>query len=220
MPQQTDSERSLTVAVLLYPGFDLLDLASVTNVLGLYPDAFNLILTTNHDDTDETNLPAEQQITSQQGVTLSHITHWQHLPTIDIVIIPGGEGAATFALKPSVTHWLKQHADTRYICAFSLAAVLLAEAGLLLGKSATTSKKHYRLASQFGIGVDWYPVARWVRDQNIFTSSGGIAGLDMMLALLAALKGEDIARKTAIQLEHIWINDPNDDPFAPLHVVQ
>ena len=60
----------------------------------------------------------------------------------------------------------------------------------------------------------WKRRARWVDDGNIITSSGVSAGIDMALALIARLNGREMALTSARNMEYVWHESPDDDPFA------
>ena len=69
------------------------------------------------------------------------------------------------------------------------------------------------MATQQSDQVEWVPKARWVEDGPFFTASGVSAGMDMSLAAIASLFGEEKAREIAIGAEYVWHQDPDDDPF-------
>jgi transcriptional regulator GlxA family with amidase domain len=85
---------------------------------------------------------------------------------------------------------------------------------LLDGLRATSNKRSFSWASAQGAKVTWIPEARWVEDGNRWTSSGVAAGIDMALALIARLYGEDAASGLADRVEYEWHRDPNWDPYA------
>ncbi|WP_299013152.1 DJ-1/PfpI family protein [uncultured Photobacterium sp.] len=213
MPE-TQSEPStpqFTVTALLYDQFDLLEIAGPLEMFGLLPEHFTIQLVSQNG----------QPVSSMQGPQLvadfSMYTSFQ----TDILLIPGGPGTQDAIVNPVLMHWLQQQSTkTGYICSICTGAALLAQAGFLKEKAATTNKKRYRWVTGFGTEINWYPVARWVKDGRIFTSSGISAGIDVSLAIISQLLNEDVARKTAIEAEYIWVNDPSEDPFAPLHIVQ
>ncbi len=90
---------------------------------------------------------------------------------------------------------------------------ILAKAGLLDGRRATSNKIFFELATQQSDKVEWIDEARWVEDGSIFTSSGVSAGMDMALAVIASLFGKEAALKVAIGTEYVWNQDPDNDPF-------
>jgi len=96
-------------------------------------------------------------------------------------------------------------------------SVLLAAAGLLDGYRATSNKRAFAWAVQQGSNVDWEAQARWVDDRDRWTSSGVAAGMDMSIALIASLHGEDVAAEVATRVELEPHSDSTWDPFAALN---
>jgi len=90
---------------------------------------------------------------------------------------------------------------------------ILAKAGLLDGRRATSNKAYFKIATQQSDQVEWVSEALWVEDGPIFTSSGVSAGIDMSLAVIASLFGEEKAMDIAIGTEYVWNQNPDDDPF-------
>jgi transcriptional regulator GlxA family with amidase domain len=85
---------------------------------------------------------------------------------------------------------------------------LLARAGLLTGKTATT---HWEDIADFraqfsGIAID--ELLRYVDEGNIVTSAGISAGLDTSVHLVERLAGAERARKTARQMDYRWQREP------------
>jgi len=201
----------LTVTTLLFEQFELLDVFGPLEMFGLLPDKYQL------------KLVSEQggAISSSQGIKVLTDYSFQDIFLTDILIIPGGEGIKNEVNNSNLLAWLNKTApNIQYICSVCTGAVILANAGLLEDCKATTNKKHYHWVTRYGKDIDWQPVARWVQDGTVFTSSGTAAGIDMSLALIAEQYSEEVARKVAIHAEYLWQNDPNDDPFAPLHIVR
>ena len=208
---QVQNEKQFTVTALLYDQFDLQEVSGPLAMFGLLPDHFSIQFVSQ----------LGRPVISMQGAQLvTDFSIYKPLQT-DILLIPGGPGIEQTISNVRLIHWLQQQSTgIRYLCSIGTGSAILAQAGLLKGKAATTNKKHYRWVTGFGKDIDWYPVARWVRDGKIFTSSGGTAGIDLALAMIADLLSEEVARRTAIEAEYIWVNDPSEDPFAPLHVVE
>ena len=90
---------------------------------------------------------------------------------------------------------------------------LLAKAGLLDGRRATSNKIYFEMATQQSERVDWVPKARWVEDPPFFTASGVSAGMDMSLAVIASLFGENKAQEIANYTEYVWNRNSDQDPF-------
>lgn len=68
--------------------------------------------------------------------------------------------------------------------------------------------------SEQGPKTNWIPKARWVVDDNIYTSSGVSAGIDMVYGFVTDIWGEEIAEKMAQGQEYVRNEDKDDDPFA------
>ena len=209
--QQPAVPSSYTIAILLFEGFDLLQVTSAISLFHALPEKFEILLVSEGDEI----------VPSQQGITLNTDLSYQTLMAYDILFVPGGYGVEAAAQNSILINWLaKQNRHETLVCSSCLGAVLLAQAGLLEERLATTNKQHYHWATKFGQNVNWNPVARWTKDKRIFTSSGNTACLDMILAVIAEFIDEEAARKLAIEMEYLWIHDPDDDPFAPLHIVE
>lgn len=122
---------------------------------------------------------------------------------IDTVLI-AGRGSYNNGAPGKILQWLKDlhqnHPATRIgsICA---GAFVLAEAGLLDGKSATTHWKLWdQLAKQYpAIQVEKDPI--YVKEGNIYTSAGISTGIDLSLALVE----EDLGRDIAIEISRILV---------------
>jgi transcriptional regulator GlxA family with amidase domain len=121
--------------------------------------------------------------------------------TISTLIIAGGEGVDAAATCGKTLAFVRGVAKRGVrIASVCSGAYLLAEAGLLDGRRATT---HWQRTRQFLVRfpqVKWEPDRIYVRDGNIWSSAGITAGIDLALALVAEDFGEEIAQKTARQL--------------------
>lgn len=96
-------------------------------------------------------------------------------------------------------------------------SVLLASAGLLDGRKATSNKMSFDWVTEQGPDVDWVAKARWVEDGRFFTSSGVSAGMDMSLAVITRLLDRAAADKVAQIAEYEWHDNAARDPFADLY---
>src|SRR4029434_7848126 len=107
-----------------------------------------------------------------------------------------------------------QHGSVEVLASICTGAGLLARAGILDGRRATSNKRAWKWVVSQGPRVRWVPEARWVEDGNVFTAGGVAAGIDMSLAVIARLVGPDIANKVAEGTEYDWHRDASWDPFA------
>lgn len=118
----------------------------------------------------------------------------------DIVVVPGGPGAAAASRDERLLAWLRSvHENTRVTASVCWGSELLGAAGLLDGVEATS---HWlvrdELARHGAIAVD----ERVVVSGRIVTSAGVSAGIDMALRLVAMTAGEDAARRIQLILEY------------------
>lgn len=133
-------------------------------------------------------------------------------PLIDLLIIPGGIVSAELK-KENVIHWITTTAAkaklTASVCTGSF---LLAHAGLLDNKRATTHWSDIdEMSSLFPKGTVEAQV-RWVDQDTLITSAGISAGIDMSLHLVSRLESESLAHTTAKQMDYHWTHYSNDTP--------
>jgi transcriptional regulator GlxA family with amidase domain len=119
----------------------------------------------------------------------------------DTLIIAGGEGTRTPAICKDTLAFVRKIAQRGHrVASVCSGTYILAEAGLLDGKRATT---HWRQTRDF---LQKYPKVRleadqiYVQDGNIWSSAGITAGIDLSLAMIADEFGEELAQATAKQL--------------------
>ncbi len=140
---------------------------------------------------------------------------FEKAPDYDILLIPGGFGsrkaAADQAFLERLTAASHRARITTTVCTGS---ALLARTGLLDGRPATSNKIAWDWVTQQGPRVLWKRKARWVDDGDVLTSSGVSAGIDMALSLIARLHGRDMALTSARNMEYVWREGAEDDPFA------
>ena len=134
---------------------------------------------------------------------------------LDTLIVSGGEGSRTAALCARTAEWIAASGARRTASVCS-GAYLLARAGLLDGRRATT---HWERCADFArryrkVRVE--PDKIFVRDGDIWTSAGITAGIDLALALVADDLGEDIARAVARQLVVYYRRPGGQSQFSAL----
>lgn len=136
----------------------------------------------------------------------SFVTH----PTIDVLLIPGGIVTQELEI-PELIKWIvttsKSAKLTASICT---GAFLLAQAGLLEGKEATTHWEDIDDLKTMFPSLHVKRSKRWVDEGNIVTSGGISAGIDMSLHLIEKLITRDLALGTARQMEFDWSENPKE----------
>lgn len=132
-----------------------------------------------------------------------------------ILLIPGGQGTRPLVSNTVFINALRNIAETATYClCICTGSALLAKTGLLDGKKATSNKKSYEWVTEQNKNVHWISQARWVTDGKYYTSSGVSAGIDMALAFVSDMKGEEKASQIANHIEYIRNTDASFDPFT------
>jgi len=128
-------------------------------------------------------------------------------PPIDLLIIPGGVVTAQLKM-PEVAEWIQRTAAAaRLTASVCTGAFLLAQAGLLEGKSATTHWADVDELREMFPSLTVLESRRWVDEGSIVTSAGISAGIDMSLHLVERFAGRELALGTARQMEFDWHED-------------
>ena len=195
------------VGVLLFPEFELLDVFGPLEVFG------NRIL--QHHYRVCTVAEAAGPIASAQGTRAVADHALASCPPLDIILVPGGMGTRREVDHPSITRWIAARAvDAELVLSVCTGAALLARAGVLDDRRATTNKLAFDSVVSQGPRVTWVRKARWVEDGKFVTSSGVSAGIDMALAVVAKTVDAGTASQTARVMEYTRHTNPDDDPFA------
>lgn len=182
------------VAILVHDGVELLDFAGPGEVFSAAESgrAFKVF-----------TVAAEARPITSQGflkVTPSHT--FADGPKPDVVVIPGG--ATANALKdPRVVEWVKKvSTDAEVVVSVCTGAFILAEAGLLDGKEATTHWASIESMRKKYPKVTVHADRRFVDNGKVLTSAGVSAGIDVSLHVVGRLLGKDAAEKTARYMEY------------------
>jgi transcriptional regulator GlxA family with amidase domain len=125
-------------------------------------------------------------------------------PALDVLIVPGGVHTGELA-KDHIISWIaRQHATTQLTASVCTGAFLLARAGVLIGGEATTHWEDCADLSRDFPDLVVRPDRRWTESGRVMTSAGISAGLDMSLRIVARLAGEELAKRTARQIDYPW----------------
>lgn len=134
------------------------------------------------------------------GLTVQAAQGLEGLDAADTIVIPGWRDAAETPPAPLLAALQAAHARGARICAICSGAFVLAHAGLLDGRRATTHWRYLeRMGAQFP-QVDIQPGALYVDDDRVVTSAGSAAGLDMLLHVVRSDHGAEIANQVAQRL--------------------
>ena len=198
------------IAFLIYPGFQLLDAAGPIAAFeiaqrhspGFY--ALKLVATT------------PGPVASTAGISLLAAPPGSP-SAIDTLVIAGGFGSQAVMRCPGTLRFVRACAThARRVVSICSGAYVLAAAGLLDGKCATTHWSHSadfaRKFPQVRLDADRI----FVKADKIWSSAGITAGIDLALALIGEDLGEDIARRVAQQLVVYHRRPGGQSQFSPL----
>ena len=140
-------------------------------------------------------------LTATGGLKIIADYTFNNFPKIDILIVPGGYGTRTLLNNEILLKWIKAVSDkaniTASVCTGSL---LLAKAGLLEGKRATTHWGAIEALKSISKDIQVISDRRVVNDE-IITSAGVSSGIDMAFMIVENLYGEEVASDTSKYIE-------------------
>ncbi|WP_186273482.1 GlxA family transcriptional regulator [Mycobacterium kubicae] len=123
------------------------------------------------------------------------------IESADTVMVAGGDDLFRRPIDPLLVDAIRSvSARTRRIASICTGSFLLAQAGLLSGRRATTHWRDARLFARVFDDIRVEPDAIFVRDGNVFTSAGVSAGIDLALALVEQDHGAELVREVARSL--------------------
>ncbi|WP_082972561.1 GlxA family transcriptional regulator [Mycobacterium sp. 1245852.3] len=172
-----------------------------------------------------------RDVTASIGTKFAVTHDISSIESVDTVLVAGGENLVGQPIDPALVGALViLSARTRRLASVCTGAFILAQAGLLSGRRATTHwRQAQRLARAFpDIAVE--PDAIFVRDGDVYTSAGVSAGVDLALALVELDYGPELVRKVARSLvvylkraggqsQFSVLIEANPPPDSPLRVV-
>ncbi len=185
-----------TIGVVLFEGAEELDWA------GPY-EVFGMATKTVENARVVTIAESLEPITCFNGLRVLPDCDFANAPTLDVVLVPGGQGTRKEVDNPVMTDWLAKIAPRcQWVTSVCTGALVLHGAGLTDGKRVTT---HWGFIDQLRERAPKATVledVRYVRDGNLVTAAGVSAGIDMSLWLVGQIWGVDHARGTQRFMEY------------------
>lgn len=198
-----------SVNVLIFPGFEVLDVFGPVELLSKVPDVQIRMVTFGAHFQDA----ATTAIRSAQGTRV--LADAPLRQPCDLLLVPGGVGTRSVVTDRILLDELSTAGtNTRILASVCTGSALLAAAGLLDGYRATSNKIAFDWAISQGERVSWEYSARWAHDRTRWTSSGVAAGMDMTAALISEHFGERVCADACRQAEYSPELDADNDPFA------
>lgn len=189
----------IKVGILVFNEVEVLDFAGPFEV-------FSLAALPGRENPFEVYVISEtgEMIRARNGLMVKPHFSFYNTPKLDILIVPGGYGAEEIELhNEKLIEWIRWQAGTvSLLASVCTGAFLLAEAGLLDGRKATT---HWldidRLEREYP-RIHACRSEKYVDEGSVMTSGGISAGIDMSFYIIKKMLGDDISRVTARRMEY------------------
>lgn len=182
------------VVIVVFDGVKLLDAAGPAEVFAEANrfGANYLIEIASADGSD---------VTTSIGTRLAVTRRISAIDSADTVLVAGGDDLVRLPIDPALIEALQIVPDrTRRLASVCTGSFILAQAGLLSGRRATTHWRHAQRLGRAFPDVAVEPDAIFVRDGDVFTSAGVSSGIDLALALVEMDYGPELVRNVARSL--------------------
>lgn len=189
------------VAILIYDGVQIIDHAAPWEVLGQY--SLNEVYTVARDTTP---------VTTFMGMRVLPSYGFDDHPPPDVVVVPGGNSGDARS-DPEVIEWLRRNAGAAdYVLAVCSGVSILAETGLLDGRSATTFYNLLDDLAESRPAIEVVEDRIVVQDGKFVTTTG--TGIEGALRISELLHGEPWTRVVALNLEFESVPSSERTPRA------
>jgi transcriptional regulator GlxA family with amidase domain len=193
-----------TIAFVLYPGLTPLDLVGPLQALSAVP----LV-----DPSYEVKVVAEttEPVLSDSIIALAASHTFDEAPSPYAIVVPGGGDPTLHAAghKPLVDYVAEAGAHADIVMSVCTGSIILATAGFLQGRRATTHWAYTDVLENLGVEV---VRARWVEDGKFLTTAGVSAGIDGGIHLVQRLLGDDLAKVVQLAMQY--------EPEPPLGLIE
>jgi transcriptional regulator GlxA family with amidase domain len=194
----------MRIAIALFEDVEELDFAGPWEVFGVWADDWP-------DDHVEVVAVAETEepIRAANGLRVLADRTWDRLGHVDVLVYPGGVGTRAQLGQEHIRARLRERAAAgTLIVSVCTGSLVLADAGLLDGRPATTHWASLELLGSLGNGIDVRADERFVDAGNLVTAAGVSAGIDVALHLVARLHSPERAAAVRRQIQY--------DPAPPV----
>ena len=190
-----------TVAILAFDDMEVLDFAGpyeVFNVAGELGEGspFSVF---------SVGVTADPAV-GRGGFTVLPTYSLDDAPAPDLVVVPGGFGARALLEDERVLAWVRERAaEVELLLSVCTGALVLAAAGLLEHRSATTHHDAYDELARMSPTTTVVRGQRFVRSSDTILTSGGVsAGVDLSLHVVRLLAGQETEDRTVTEMEWMW----------------
>ena len=179
----------MEIAILIFDNYTALDLVGPYEVLNKLPNSKIQLVGLEKKEYSDT-----------YGLKISADYSMDEISQADILLIPGGFGIDKLLNNQEIIEWIQQiDRSTKWTVSVCSGSLLLAQAGLLNGKSCTT---HWRRKEQLRNYDVTVKNERYVQDGKIITSAGVSAGIDMAIYLVSKIAGDQTAKMIQLAIEY------------------
>ena len=201
-------EMTTSVGIFVFPDAEVLDFAGPYEV---FTTAVRVFRRTNPSLPEPfavfTVAGEPGTVKARAGLVVHPDYTFANHPHIELLLVPGG--VVTVELKtPAVAAWIaRTSANAKLTASVCTGSFLLAQAGLLDNRTATTHWEDIPEMRAMFPAVATVEQRRWVDEGSVVTSAGISAGIDMSLHLVERLASRDLALRTARQMDFEWHED-------------
>lgn len=190
---------TMRVGIALFDGAEELDWAGPWEVLSYWsrykPEDDIEVFTVARDNS--------RPIVCAKGLRVLADHSWASAPNIDVLVYPGGKGTRAQIGDQEVREWVRSiHEGARLTTSVCTGAHVLADAGLLKSRTATTHWDDFEELLEIDDSIQARREARFVDEGDIITSAGISAGIDMALYLIVRLHSEERAREIKRRIQY------------------
>lgn len=187
-----------TVAILLFDDVEVLDFAGPFEVFGVTGGANSLYQVF-------TVAARAAPVLARNRLSINPAHDFASMPHADILVIPGGYGTRREKTNPAMLEFIRGKAiAAELVISICSGALLLAKAGLLAGRHATTHQGALAELARDEPDCVVLPQARVVDNGKIILSAGISMGIEVSLYTVAKQHGDAIAGATADYMEYDW----------------
>lgn len=180
----------MDIVIPLFPSFTALDAIGPAEVLGRLPGA-----------TVTFAAARDQSVTTDNGaLTVVPAATLGQIESCDILVVPGGPGTRRLLTDEELIGWVRRiDATTKWTTSVCTGSLVLAAAGLLQGRRATTHWAARDLLESLGAT---YTEERVVIEGKTITAAGVSSGIDMALTLTGLVAGSTTAEAIQLSIEY------------------
>lgn len=186
------------IGIYLFPDAEELDWAGPWEVLAawakMWPDDGAEVFTIGR---------REGPVTCAKGLVVVPDYTWVTAPPTDVLVYPGGIGTRSHLGDEDTRGWLQRKAERGVLLAsVCTGALVLADAGLLKGRPATTYWDALDVLQDIDPTIEIRDHDRFVDDGDVITAAGVSAGIDMALHLVSRLHSAERAREVRRYIQY------------------